>query len=65
MGPRMRKLVGGVALLAFLGFYIWLAVMIGERVPQHPGLQLLYYAVAGTAWGLPLKPLFTWMNARG
>jgi len=27
--------------------------------------ELIYYTVAGVIWGLPLKPLFGWMNGAG
>jgi hypothetical protein len=35
---------------------------LGDYVPDHWAIQLLYYGVAGTAWGVPLFPLIRWMN---
>ncbi|MGE0829987.1 MAG: DUF2842 domain-containing protein [Hyphomonadaceae bacterium] len=63
MSPRLRTALGALAIIVFLIAYIVGAVWLGDHVPaQPPWLRLAYYAVAGVAWGLPLKPLFTWMN---
>ena len=62
MPARLRKLIGLFAILGFLAFYIWAAVSIGERLPLHWAVQIAYYAVAGTAWFVPLIPLVRWMN---
>ena len=62
MGPRTRKAIGGVAMLAFLLFYVGLAAKVGSVLPNQPALKLLYYLVVGTAWGVPVLPLLTWMN---
>jgi hypothetical protein len=62
MKARARKAVGGIAMLAFLGAYVWIASSIGMRLPNQWPIRLAYYAVAGIAWGLPLLPLLSWMN---
>jgi hypothetical protein len=62
MTARWRKLLGTGVILAFMVAYIWAAAVIGEHVPQHWLAQLVYYVVAGTAWGAPLIPLVIWMN---
>lgn len=62
MPARIRKLFGLVAILAFLVVYVFAAAMVGERVPDHWLAKLVYYAVVGTLWGLPLFPLIRWMN---
>jgi hypothetical protein len=59
---RTRKLIGLIGILAFLAGYIWLMATIGGHVPQHWAAQLAFYAVAGTAWGVPILPLISWMN---
>ena len=58
MGPRTRKAVASAATLVFL--LVWLVVALGlsAYVPDH--WKALFFAVAGTAWGVPLFPLFTW-----
>ena len=57
MTPRVRKLVGSVGVLAFLAFYIWAAASLAERLPDSTWVQLLYFALVGTLWGVPLFPL--------
>jgi len=60
MPPRLRRFIAAVGVLAFLAFYVWAAVAIGDRLPKQPLVQLLYFAIVGTAWGVPLYPLFKW-----
>lgn len=62
MNPRIRKLVGMVAILVFLLLYVSAAVAIADRLPKHPAVSLIYFLVVGVAWGLPLFPLLSWMN---
>ena len=62
MGPRTRKAIGSAAILLFLLFYVGLAGWIGDKLPNQWLIKLVFYAVAGTAWGAPLIPLLTWMN---
>jgi len=65
MGPRTRKAIGSVGILLFLLFYVVLVSTIGTLLPDQQLIRLIYYAVAGTAWGAPLIPLLTWMNRGG
>lgn len=66
MSNRWRKFLGGIAILAFLAGYALAAVAVGERLPDLWWVQLIFFAVAGTAWGVPLIPLLSWMDqARG
>jgi hypothetical protein len=62
MHPRLRSFIGSVAILVFLVGYVWTATAIADRLPDDPMIKLVYFAVAGLAWGLPLLPLMTWMN---
>ena len=62
MSPRLRKLVGSAAMLAYLFAYIVIALAVADRLPDSNLVRLAYYAVVGTVWGLPLYPLFVWMN---
>lgn len=62
MTPRIRKLVGSIAILAFLVVYTIAAVRLADLLPDHPAVDMLYFVIAGTAWGLPLIPLLSWMN---
>jgi hypothetical protein len=60
MPARLRKLIAAVAILLFLGLYIMVAVTIAGRLPDDRLVQLVYFVVVGTAWGLPLFPLIAW-----
>lgn len=62
MGPRLRKLIGGLAMLVFLALYVALAVTLVDYLPRWGWLKGLYFIVVGIAWGIPLIPLLTWMD---
>jgi hypothetical protein len=59
---RTRKLIGLFALLGFIVAYVVLVATVGEYVPGHWAAQLIYYGGAGVLWGVPVLPLFRWMN---
>lgn len=60
-----RRAIACVGIVVFLGFYIWAATLVAERLPDHPMVRLAFYAVVGTAWGLPLFPLIAWSERGG
>jgi len=62
MTARVRKFVGLFAVLIFLAAYVVAAIAIADRLPSHWLVDLVFFAVAGLAWGVPLIPLFKWMN---
>jgi hypothetical protein len=64
MSIRIRKLIGLLAILLWLIFYITIAAAAaGHILPDASGLvAFAYYAVAGLAWTLPLMPLIRWMQ---
>jgi hypothetical protein len=62
MNARTRKAVGSLAILVFVFAYAAAVSSIGDHVPKAWWAQLLFYVVAGTAWGAPIIPLITWMN---
>jgi hypothetical protein len=62
MTPRRRKALGAVAIVLFMLAYIWAAVTIAARLPDDRLVQMIYFIVAGIAWGLPLFPLITWIQ---
>lgn len=59
---RLRKLIGGLAILAFLAIYVAVATTLYDYLPANRAVHLLYFAVVGLAWGLPLMPLMSWMG---
>lgn len=62
MSARLRKLIGLFGVLLFLFVYVGLAVAIADRLPNIWWLQIIYFAIVGIAWGVPLLPFFRWMN---
>lgn len=62
MTARVRKLFGGVAILAFLLFYIGVMLLVSDHLPDTWWARTGFFFVAGTAWGVPLFPLLSWMN---
>jgi Protein of unknown function (DUF2842) len=64
MTARLRKLIGTVALLVFLGLYVWVAAAVGSgRIAEAPAvLQLAYFLVAGLLWVIPAALLIRWMQ---
>jgi hypothetical protein len=62
MSARVRKLIGGVGMLAFLLFYMGSMAAVADHLPDLWAVKLIFFVVAGTAWGAPLIPLITWMN---
>ncbi|MGH9551699.1 MAG: DUF2842 domain-containing protein [Terriglobales bacterium] len=61
--PRVKKLIGAIAILVWLPIYALLAMAVGVRVLPHAGamIEFLYYAVAGMLWIVPIGLMFPWM----
>jgi len=59
---RLRKLIGGIGILVFLGAYVWLFTSLYDVLPNNRAVHLVYFVVAGLGWGLPLMPLMSWMG---
>ena len=65
MRRRTRKLIGAVAMLAFVGLYATVAMVVAQtdHIRHAPALpQALFFLVVGLAWVLPLMPLIRWME---
>ena len=62
MSGRWRSFLGGIAILVFLAAYVWIAVAVGDFIPDHWAARLVYFAVVGTAWGVPLVPVLSWIS---
>ena len=65
MGPRTRRFVAAVGTLAFLALYVWAVIAVGDRLPDSMWIDLIFYGVAGIAWGVPLIPLLSWAEGNG
>ncbi|WP_439477771.1 DUF2842 domain-containing protein [Brevundimonas sp.] len=64
MGPQIRRFVAAIVAIAFLAFYVWAVVAIRDRLPASMWIDLIFYGVAGIAWGVPLIPLLSWAEGR-
>lgn len=58
----VRRAIGSIGCVLFLVFWIWACLAVGDRLPDAPWVKVLFFAVAGTGWGLPLFPLIAWAN---
>jgi hypothetical protein len=61
--PHTKKLIGTIVILIWVPIYALLAMRVGiSLLPDaNPWAELLYYAVAGTAWILPIGLMLPWM----
>lgn len=60
MGARTRRFIATIGVLLFLTFWVWGAVSINDVLPNIWWLDLIFFAVAGIGWGVPLIPLLRW-----
>jgi hypothetical protein len=63
MSPSVKKLIGTIAMLIWIVVYAFIAMGIGVRVLPHAAwyVGLLYYALAGTLWIVPVGLALPWM----
>jgi hypothetical protein len=64
MHPKSKKLIGTVALLLWIAIYALLVMRLAvDILPGANGLvTVLFYAVAGIAWILPVGLALPWMH---
>ena len=62
--PRTKKLIATMALVIWLPLYALAAMRVGVAVLPEAGpfLTLIYYALAGTVWILPVGLMLPWMH---
>jgi hypothetical protein len=67
MSMRWKKLIGLFVLLAIVAIYVLLVMRAAVAIlPEaNPLIELLFYAVAGLAWVVPVRYLIVWMNTPG
>ena len=66
MTPRARKALGCAVLLAYLTVYVAAAAALGAAFAQAlPAWAILvYFAVAGVVWVIPLRAMVRWMQGQ-
>jgi hypothetical protein len=65
LNARSRKLIGAVALIAFVIVYALLAAALAQSRPLQEAAPLwrtIGYVVLGLAWTLPAGALIQWME---
>lgn len=62
--PRTKKLIGTIVILLWVPVYALLAMRLGVSIlaDANPFVELIYYAIAGTAWILPIGLMLPWMS---
>ena len=62
--PSTKKLIGTIVILIWVPIYALLAMRIAVSVlpGANPIVELLYYAIAGTAWIVPIGLMIPWMT---
>jgi hypothetical protein len=63
MPIRLRKLIGGVALIVLVVTWALVAMAVAQfpAIKAHGLVEAVYYVVAGLGWVLPAMPLVKWM----
>ena len=56
----LRRAIACVGIVIFLIIYVILAAKLGSLIHGGKVVAMIYYAFAGTLWGLPLIPLIAW-----
>lgn len=66
LSPRVKKLIGAVVLLIFVAVYALGVMALAQPLLKGAGAvaSLLFYAVAGLAWIVPVMPLIAWMERK-
>ncbi len=64
MPVRLRKLIGLILILIWIFIYAILLTRLGVDIlpGAHWAVSLVFYAVGGLAWVLPILPLIRWMQ---
>jgi hypothetical protein len=63
MSPRIKKLIGTIITLIWLPIYALVCVAAAIHILPHAPwyVSLLYYALAGTLWIVPIGLMLPWM----
>lgn len=66
MNPRLKKLIGAILMVLFVALYATVIVAIAPRILTGASklAEMVFYAIAGLAWAVPLLPLIRWMEKK-
>ena len=60
MPARARRFVATIGVVAFMAFWVWALIALRSLLPPSGWIDFAFFAIGGTAWGLPLFPLLKW-----
>jgi hypothetical protein len=55
-----RRAITCLGILIYLALYILAVVALGEFLHGGRITSMIFYALAGTLWGVPILPLISW-----
>ena len=55
-----RRLIACIGIVVFLAVYVVIVTAIAGFLHGGKITALIYFALAGTLWGLPIIPLISW-----
>ena len=63
MTIRIRKFLGGIALILLAAIWSLLGMVLAQMpvIANSGWLQAVYYVVVGIGWVLPAMPIVSWM----
>ena len=63
MSPRVRKLIGSLALILLVGFWAVVTTIVAMGMMNADRmLQMVFYLVAGLLWVVPAGAIIAWMQ---
>jgi hypothetical protein len=65
MPPRLKKLIGTLLILVWLGVYALFVTGLAVRILPHAHwyVSVIFYAAAGMLWIVPIGLALPWMYA--
>ena len=63
MSPRIKKLIGTIVILLWIPVYALFVAGWAAHLLPHASwwATMLFYALAGTLWAVPVGAMFPWM----
>jgi hypothetical protein len=63
MPLRIKKIFGSLAICLIVILWIVMTVSVSGFVPRHWAAEMLFYAIFGLGWALPVMPILVWMES--
>lgn len=56
----VRRFLACIAIIVFVIAYVIVITAIAEHLPKNQFITMVFYALAGILWGLPVLPIISW-----